>query len=364
MSRAAISERRRNVAVVLLGVLLATLGLVGGVTQVLRAAASEPERVLPERSAETSAAAATTMAMPAVPVVAVDPAPGVRRQRVGGPSDFPGSLGSAPPAAVAAYQRAVVIMESASRCRLDWTVLAAIGRVESDHGRGPALHAPLDGRGGRGSLPDTDAGVLDRDRRWDAPVGPMALLPSTWRSVAVDADGDGVREPRDIDDAALAAAVLLCAQGGLERPVALRAALASYHRASGFVSTVLALAARFERQAGQAPPPPVVELPLPVLPDPCGCLAARPAPTGAPRSAATSAAHLVLVPPGEVPTATAGGTSPTTSTTSAGPTDSASPTDGASPIDPSPTDTTPTDTTPTDTTPTDPTSEPSPQETP
>ncbi|HVK27403.1 MAG TPA: hypothetical protein VM575_03630, partial [Nocardioides sp.] len=172
MSRAANSERRRNVAIVLLGVLLATLGLAGGALQVLRAAASEPTPVVTERSEETSAAAeVTTMATPAVPVVAVDPATGVRRQRVGGPSDFPGSLGSAPPAAVAAYQRAAVVLESASQCRLDWTVLAAIGRVESDHGRGPALLAPLDGRGGRGTLPDTDGGVLDRNRRWDAPVG-------------------------------------------------------------------------------------------------------------------------------------------------------------------------------------------------
>lgn len=357
MSRAANSERRRTVAVVLLGVLLATLGLVGGAVQVLRAAASEPAPAVPERSTETSAAApVTTVATPALPVVAVDPATGVRRQQVGGPSDFPGSLGSAPPAAVAAYQRATVILESASRCTLEWTVLAAIGRVESNHGRGPALHAPLDGRGGRGELADTDGGVVDHDRRWDAPVGPMALLPSTWRSVAVDADGDGARNPRAVDDAALAAAVLLCSQGGLEDPAALKAALASYHRAAGFVPTVLALAARYERQAGEVPPPPVVELPLPVLPDACRCLAARPTPGGAPTSAATSAGHLVLVPPTPVPTT--GGTSPATPTTptaSAGPTDATSPTDSASPTDGSPTDTA---------TPTDPTSEPSPQETP
>lgn len=361
MSRAAISERRRTVAVVLLGVLLATLGLAGGAVQVLRAAASEPAPAVPEQSAETSTPArSTTVATPALPMIAVDPAAGVRRQRVGGPSDFPGSLGSAPPAAVAAYQRAAVILESASQCALEWTVLAAIGRVESDHGRGPALRAPLDGRGGRGELADTDGGVLDHDRRWDAPVGPMTLLPSTWRSVAVDADGDGARNPRDLDDAALAAAVLLCSQGGLEDPAALKAALASYHRAAGFVPTVLALAARYERQAGQVPPPPVVELPLPVLPDPCRCLAARPGPAGAPTSAATSAGHLVLVPPTPVPTT--GGTSPTpTPTPSAGPTDETSPTDASSPTDSaSPTEASPTDTA----TPTDPTSDPSPQETP
>lgn len=358
MSRPAISERRRSVAVVLLGVLLATLGLVGGVAQVLRAAASEPAPAEPERSAETSAAVeVTTTATPALPVVAVDPAAGVRRQRVGGPSDFPGSLGSAPPAAVVAYQRAAGILESASKCRLDWTVLAAIGRVESDHGRGPARHAPLDGRAGRGSLPDTDGGVIDRDEHWDAPVGAMALLPSTWRSVAVDADADGVRNPRDLDDAALAAAVLLCSQGRLGDPAALQDALTSYHRAPGFVPTVRALAARYERQAAQVPPPPVVELPLPVLPEPCRCRAARPARPGAVTPGdGTPTGNATLVSPAEPPAA--GGTSPIspgTPTGSVTPSDTPGPTDPASPTEGSPSGSA---------TPTVPSDEPSPQETP
>lgn len=357
MSRAANSERRRNVAIVLLGVLLATLGLAGGALQVLRAAASEPAPVVPERSSETSAAAPPTVATPAVAVVAVDPAAGVRRQRVGGPSDFPGSLGSAPPAAVVAYQRAAGILESASKCRLDWTVLAAIGRVESDHGRGPALHAPLDGRAGRGSLPDTDGGVIDRDERWDAPVGPMALLPSTWRSVAVDADADGARNPRDLDDAALAAAVLLCSQGRLGDPAVLQDALASYHRAPGFVPTVRALAARYERQAAQVPPPPVVELPLPVLPESCRCLAARPARPGAVTPGdGTPTGNATLVSPTEPPTA--GGTSPTspgTPTGSVTPSDTPTPTDAASPTEGSPSGSA---------TPTVPSDEPTSQETP
>ena len=38
----------------------------------------------------------------------------------------------------------------------------------------------------------------------------MQFIPSTWAVVGVDADGDGERNPQDIDDAALAAAVYLC----------------------------------------------------------------------------------------------------------------------------------------------------------
>ena len=38
----------------------------------------------------------------------------------------------------------------------------------------------------------------------------MQFIPSTWSVVGVDGDGDGKRDPQDIDDAALATAVYLC----------------------------------------------------------------------------------------------------------------------------------------------------------
>ena len=38
----------------------------------------------------------------------------------------------------------------------------------------------------------------------------MQFIPSTWSVVGVDGDGDGKRNPQDIDDAALATAVYLC----------------------------------------------------------------------------------------------------------------------------------------------------------
>ena len=57
---------------------------------------------------------------------------------------------------------------------------------------------------------DTDAGQFDNDAAYDRAVGPMQFIPSTWSVVGVDADGDGERNPQDIDDAALATAVYLC----------------------------------------------------------------------------------------------------------------------------------------------------------
>lgn len=264
-------SRRRRVAIAVLGVLLAAVGIAGGTAQVLRMAA-DPAPPAPREPAATTQAAAP--AADVAPAVAVDPATAVRRPRVGEPSDFPGSLGSTPPEALAAYQRAAAVLDAAGACGLDWTVLAAIGRVESDHGRGPAVGKSFDGTGRRGPVADTDGGVLDGDPVWDAPVGPFRLLPTTWTSVAVDADADGVRDPRDIDDAALAAAVRLCAGQDLSTRRGLRASLAAYHPAPGFVRTVLRLAHRYARQSAQVPVVPLPS-PLPLLPENCACTQAR-----------------------------------------------------------------------------------------
>ena len=111
-------------------------------------------------------------------------------------------------------------------CHLTWTTLAGIGKVESGHGREggafllpdgrslpPIIGAALDGTGGRALVKDTDHGVLDGDPVYDRAVGPMQFIPDTWNKYQVDADGDGVSDPNDINDASLAAADYLCAGG-------------------------------------------------------------------------------------------------------------------------------------------------------
>jgi len=107
--------------------------------------------------------------------------------------------------ALDAYQRAATLVEAADpSCHVDWALLAAIGRVESNHARfgGNRLDAagvaqpgiigiPLDGSRGTARITDTDGGSLDRDTVYDRAVGPMQFIPSTWRVVGVDA-GDGL----------------------------------------------------------------------------------------------------------------------------------------------------------------------------
>jgi hypothetical protein len=132
-----------------------------------------------------------------------------------------------PPIAMQAYGYAeLVLTQSQPNCQLKWTTLAAIGKVESDHGRAnnaslladgralpPIIGDPLDGQGGRAQIRDTDRGALDSDPTWDRAVGPMQFIPGTWNGQAIDADNDGARDPHDIDDATLAAANYLCRGG-------------------------------------------------------------------------------------------------------------------------------------------------------
>jgi hypothetical protein len=134
------------------------------------------------------------------------------------------STSGIPSAALSAYQRGAQIINAAdATCNVPWELLAAIGRVESDHGQyggnilgsdgisSPGIFGPqLNGKNGTQAIMDTDGGQLDEDAVYDRAVGPMQFIPSTWSSVKVDADGDGQRNPQDIDDASLATGVYLC----------------------------------------------------------------------------------------------------------------------------------------------------------
>jgi hypothetical protein len=134
------------------------------------------------------------------------------------------STSGIPSVALSAYQRAAQIIDAAdTTCNVPWELIAAIGRVESNHGQyagntlnsdgvsEPGVYGPeLNGKNGTQAIMDTDGGQLDHDPVYDRAVGPMQFIPSTWSSVKVDADGDGQRNPQDIDDASLATGVYLC----------------------------------------------------------------------------------------------------------------------------------------------------------
>ena len=55
---------------------------------------------------------------------------------------------------------------------------------------------PLNGSNNTAVIRDTDGGTYDRDLTWDRAVGPMQFIPGTWRTVGVDANGDGRKDPR------------------------------------------------------------------------------------------------------------------------------------------------------------------------
>ena len=166
------------------------------------------------------------------------------------------STSGIPAAALAAYQRAEAVINAAdTSCELPWQLIAAIGRVESDHGRfggntlndqgvaEPGIYGvALNGKHDTQNIVDTDAGQYDSDTRHDRAVGPMQFIPSTWSVVGVDGDNDGKRNPQDIDDAALATAVYLCSgDDDLSTDQGQRASVYRYNHSNDYVDLVISI---------------------------------------------------------------------------------------------------------------------------
>ena len=176
-----------------------------------------------------------------------------------------------PSAALAAYKNAAATMARQDpSCHLPWTLLAGIGRVESDHGRyggsvlgsdgvsRPAIIGiPLNGNGPVAAIPDTDNGRLDGDTVWDRAVGPMQFIPSTWAYAGRDGDGDGVKNPNDINDAALATAGYLCSgSGSMLDDASMKAAIFRYNPSDYYVALVQAFARGYQSGVFIMPSPP------------------------------------------------------------------------------------------------------------
>jgi peptidoglycan DL-endopeptidase CwlO len=134
---------------------------------------------------------------------------------------------------LAAYQG------SASRYGIDWAILAAIGKIECDHGRNRS----------RGCNPPGTVNVVGA-------TGPMQFLGSTWRTgtapktvpvigpptasveagYAADGDGDGFADVWNPADAIAGAARLLRANGA---PADYRRAVFAYNHAGWYVDRVM-----------------------------------------------------------------------------------------------------------------------------
>jgi hypothetical protein len=115
----------------------------------------------------------------------------------------------------------LLIYQSAARTcdGLDWTVLAAIHKIETNFGR---------------SEISSSKGAL----------GPMQFMPSTWRSYGSDGDGDGLADINNVRDAIFSAAHLLCANGA-GVPARLSEAIWNYNHSDRYVAEVLDLATSY-----------------------------------------------------------------------------------------------------------------------
>ena len=139
---------------------------------------------------------------------------------VGGAASGSGSTFSVDAAAVqdipVGYGRLYV--DAASRFGFDWQLLAAVGKVECDHGRGDCYRP-------------NHAGAM----------GPMQFMPGTWQAYKASS-GEPPYDVYDARDAVFAAAAKLSADGIRRRP---RAALFSYNHSQTYVDDVISWAVRY-----------------------------------------------------------------------------------------------------------------------
>jgi peptidoglycan LD-endopeptidase LytH len=139
----------------------------------------------------------------------------VQQQQQGCGGGGGGLVGGAPtkaaenaiPAGLLAIYRA-----AEQRFGVPWNVLAAINRIETDFGR---------------NMSTSSAGA----------IGWMQFMPATWTANAVDADGDGKKDPYNPADAIFTAAKYLKASGSDHD---LHGAVFAYNHAEWYVQDVLA----------------------------------------------------------------------------------------------------------------------------
>jgi hypothetical protein len=181
------------------------------------------------------ATAAVGLAVALVAIALIAGVGGGATVRLTGEGEAAGSVPSAeatadiPPAYLSLYRQA------SRRYGIDWRILAAIGRVECDHGRDPDPSCSREG-----SVNLAGAG------------GPMQFLEATWQRYGVDGDGDGRRDRWDPADAIYGAANYLRASGA---PRDYRRAIWAYNHADWYVREVEAWARRYGTP--DAPPSPL-----------------------------------------------------------------------------------------------------------
>lgn len=139
------------------------------------------------------------------------------------------ALADIPPVALEAYNKA------GQTSGVDWIYVAAIGKVESDHGRTGGR--TLDEKGNVGPTP-----IEGIETKYGRAQGPMQFLSSTWKTQGKDGNNDGKRDVQNIYDAALAAAFYLKASGA---PGDMDKAIFAYNHSEEYVAKVKEVAASY-----------------------------------------------------------------------------------------------------------------------
>jgi hypothetical protein len=162
----------------------------------------------------------------AVVLMAIGARPGTPSFEASGPS--PTALADVPSRYVAIYRHTGVEQG------IDWAVLAAIGKVETDHGRSrlPGVRSGVNCAGAAGPM---QLGVGAGDHG-------CGDAGNAWETYGTDGNHDGVRDVYDPEDAVPAAAAYLRAAGA---PDDYRRAIFAYNHASWYVSEVLTWAERY-----------------------------------------------------------------------------------------------------------------------
>ncbi|MDD7937678.1 murein transglycosylase [Actinomycetospora lutea] len=255
---------RLGLVLVLLLAVVATVVLVSRQGEFGRDDAGAEE--IPALEVEPAPVQLGTVAQPgalAVPSLGGAPAAGAgQRTSLADWSEGIASRADVPARALQAYGVAdQAVKREQPDCNLSWVTIAGLARIESNHGRyrGAAIAGngdvtpriigvPLDGTGGNRTIGDSDGGVLDGDRVLDRAVGPLQFIPSTWAKWRSDGNGDGVADPNNIDDAALAAGRYLCANGrDLATGPGWRSAVLSYNNSDEYGRRVYAAADQYAR---------------------------------------------------------------------------------------------------------------------
>jgi cell wall-associated NlpC family hydrolase len=137
----------------------------------------------------------------------------------GDPAASSAATAQIPPSMLTLYQQA-----AASCPGLSWTILAAIGTMESDNGQSnlPGVHSGANAAGAEGPMQFEPATFAE----YDEPIPPGGAIPPS---------------PYDPTDAVYAAVRLLCANGGAGG-ADVSGAVYAYNHSAAYVSEVLALA--------------------------------------------------------------------------------------------------------------------------